>query len=116
MPIAAPRPCSHAGCRVLATAGGRCADHQREVWHKKPDAVKRLSGRRLQAMREAKFADNPLCAKCGQLPRTHREWELDHITPSSEGGSNDSENMQVLCIPCHDEKSQAESQRARRRA
>lgn len=112
MPIAAPRPCSHTGCRVLATAGGRCADHQREVWIKRPAETKRIGGRKRKALRAALFAREPLCAEC----RVVLAEERDHIVPLGEGGKEDDSNTQGLCIPCHEVKSAAERLRARRRA
>ena len=30
--------------------------------------------------------------------------ELDHKTPLERGGTNDLQNLQVLCLPCHDGK------------
>ena len=27
--------------------------------------------------------------------------ELDHIVPLHKGGSNDQDNLQALCVPCH---------------
>ena len=116
MPIAAPRPCGHTGCRVLAVAGGRCADHQREAWRKKPVATKRITGRKLQAMRAALFAANPLCVECAQLGRVTLATQRDHIVPLGEGGADDADNVQGLCNECHEGKSLAEALRARRRA
>ncbi len=116
MPIAAPRPCSHTGCRALASAGGRCADHQREAWRKKPVATKRVTGRRLQAMRAALFRDNPLCVECTKLGRVTLATQRDHIVSLGEGGADDADNVQGLCEPCHEGKSLAEALRARRRS
>ena len=31
-------------------------------------------------------------------------WEADHIDGLAEGGEDDSDNCQTLCIPCHTEK------------
>ena len=40
--------------------------------------------------------------------------ELDHIEPLHRGGSNEFENLQLLCIECHKAKSAKErSERAR---
>ena len=36
--------------------------------------------------------------------------ECDHIIPFANGGTNDPENLQMLCIPCHKEKSAAEKE------
>lgn len=43
--------------------------------------------------------------------------ELDHITPLHRGGSNDCENLQLLCTDCHKTKTISERiERARRAA
>ena len=34
--------------------------------------------------------------------------ELDHIIPLHRGGSNESENLQLLCVDCHRAKTAAE--------
>lgn len=48
-------------------------------------------------------AQNWRCAACNcSLDETA---ELDHIKPLHEGGSNDRENAQLLCTPCHKRKS-----------
>lgn len=48
------------------------------------------------------------CATCGQqVPRL----SLDHVTPISEGGLHDLSNIQWLCRPCHQVKSNAERRR-----
>ena len=40
-----------------------------------------------------------------QLARQSGVFELDHKVPISRGGSNQESNLQVLCLPCHDGKS-----------
>jgi len=42
------------------------------------------------------------CAACGSAGE---RLELDHIIPLSRGGSNEDENVQLLCRPCNAEKS-----------
>lgn len=37
----------------------------------------------------------------------------DHIKPLAEGGTDDHDNIQALCIPCHDAKTVQESARGR---
>jgi len=44
-----------------------------------------------------------LCKK--ELKKT---FDIDHIIPLAEGGTNDEINLQVLCKPCHFEKTQIE--------
>lgn len=47
------------------------------------------------------------CAKCNVSER-EAALELDHTHPLHLGGTNDSENLQLLCCPCHRRKSSAE--------
>ena len=116
MPIAAPRPCSHPGCGALVRDGsGRCARHPKPAWAKKVTETKRIGGRQRQALRAALWAADPHCAHCLRLVDLGGEWERDHIVPLMDGGSEEVSNTQVLCIPCHEIKSEAERLRAQRR-
>ena len=117
MPNAAARPCSHPGCGALVRDGsGRCEKHPKPQWEKKPTETKRIGGRRRQALRAALFAADPLCAECQRQGRVTLAAERDHIVPLAEGGTEDASNTQGLCVPCHEKKSEAERQRAQRRA
>jgi len=58
---------------------GITSDVQKEVW-------KRDGGR---------------CVKCGSDKKLH----FDHIIPFSKGGSNDADNIQILCSKCNIKKS-----------
>lgn len=100
---------------MLAVNAGRCDDHQREPWKKRPDITKRITGRRLQAMREALFARSPLCMACEKAGRVTAATQRDHIVPLGEGGLDDDSNVQALCGLCHEEKSLQEALRGRRR-
>lgn len=115
MPKAAPRPCSYQACRTLVSDGsGRCSKHPRAAWVK-VNPVKRITGRRLQAMRAKLFSSAPLCAECERQGRVTAATQRDHVIPLFEGGLDDESNEQGLCNDCHDVKSQAEAQRARRK-
>ena len=116
MPQAAPRPCSAPGCKALSHDGtGRCATHPRPVWEKSAKATKRITGRKLQALRAALFRADPLCAECKRQGRVRLATQRDHITPLAEGGLDDESNVQGLCGECHEGKSLNESLRGRRR-
>ena len=39
-----------------------------------------------------------------------RKFEIDHIIPVACGGTNDDDNLQVLCKPCHKNKTQSEKE------
>lgn len=115
MPAAAPRPCTKPGCGVLVRDGsGRCQAHQREAWGKKPTAAKRITGRKLQALRADLFRRQPLCVQCKERGLVVLATQRDHIVPLSEGGEDTEDNVQGLCAPCHDGKSLAERLRAQR--
>ena len=81
----------------------------------KPVATKRITGRKLQAMRASLFQRNPLCVECQRLGRVTLATQRDHIVPLAEGGMDDEGNEQGLCYACHDVKSAAESLRGRMR-
>src|SRR3989304_2850493 len=113
MPQAAPKPCTAPGCGVLVRDGGnRCSAHQRGAGTRKAAATKRVTGRKLQAMRAALFQSSPLCVQCEAAGRVVLATQRDHIKPLAEGGTDDSDNTQALCHACHEAKSKTESARA----
>lgn len=72
----------------------------------------RIRGRRLQRIRRAHFAKQPLCVACQGKGIVRLAAELDHITPLHKGGkdfdADQGQNRQGLCAPCHKAKSAAE--------
>lgn len=62
----------------------------------------RLSGRKLQEARLRIWLRDPHCAMCGKLVdlayKSQRPFELDHKKAVSKDGSNDDDNLQVLCV------------------
>jgi 5-methylcytosine-specific restriction protein A len=50
--------------------------------------------------------DEYTCQACGVITS---QLEVDHIINRARGGSDDEENLQALCIPCHKLKTAAES-------
>ena len=95
---------------------GRCPKHPKQLWAKKPDAPKRITGRKLQRLRAELFARDPLCAECKRQGRVKLATQRDHILSLEEGGADDDSNVQGLCHDCHDAKSKAERQRGVQRA
>lgn len=87
----------------------------RKAWARpagQPDRRKR--GRAGQRDRAQVIAEEPLCRLCLAKGVTSASTVVDHIKPLSEGGSDQRENKQGLCSPCHDAKSAAERVKARR--
>ncbi|HEY8604713.1 HNH endonuclease signature motif containing protein [Tsuneonella suprasediminis] len=55
----------------------------------------------------------PLCRACRKEGRATVATTVDHITPKHKGGTDDEENLQSLCDPCHKAKTAAEGQASR---
>jgi 5-methylcytosine-specific restriction protein A len=51
---------------------------------------------------------DPHCQACRALVDYPWGFELDHTVPLHQGGPDTEENSQVLCIPCHRDKTRAE--------
>jgi 5-methylcytosine-specific restriction protein A len=78
-----------------------------------PDLRKR--GRAGQRDRAEVLREEPLCRACTAAGRVEPSTRVDHIKPLSDGGSDERENKQGLCEPCHDAKSKAERAAAAKR-
>ena len=48
--------------------------------------------------------DNHTCQACGATPQDGATLEIDHIQPFSKGGTDDPDNLQVLCRECNSGK------------
>lgn len=71
-----------------------------------PVAVDRIRGYELTKIRQRiGLRDLFTCQMCG---RVTADGEVDHVVPLAIGGSNDSANLQYLCVPCHRLKSERE--------
>ena len=57
-----------------------------------------------QDLRCEVLSNEPICRLCNRRLAT----EVDHIVGLRRGGSNDLNNLQPLCSPCHCEKTQKE--------
>ncbi len=55
--------------------------------------------------------DQWTCCGCG---RVTMDLQCDHIVNTAQGGTDDLNNLQSLCKPCHDIKSLAESKAGQR--
>lgn len=117
MPWQAPRPCTYPGCPNFAEVHGRCREHKRADdralsiqrrqdpndvgWFYSTARWKRLRNRFRKA--------NPLCEACKAKGITQAMDIVDHITPILDGGAPyDWSNLQSLCTPCHNSKSNKE--------
>lgn len=66
--------------------------------------TKRLRGRAGVEQRARRLAIEPLCRRCMAKGKWTVATRVDHILPLYKGGTDDDENCQSLCEPCHDAK------------
>lgn len=78
---------------------------KRNAWQRSPGQVSRLAGQAGMERRARVLARFPLCAQC----HTRRSTIADHIVNLAAGGDDSEANMQGLCKPCHDAKTQVEA-------
>lgn len=68
-----------------------------------------------QRVRTLVLAAEPLCRICSREGRVVVATVVDHIVPLADGGTDDTDNLQPLCKPCHDRKTLRESVAPRQR-
>jgi len=65
---------------------------------------RKVAGATLTARsKRIKARDGYRCQMCGAV-HIPEDMEVDHITPIFRGGSEDDDNLQSLCKPCHEDK------------
>ena len=114
----APRQCPAPGCDQLIRHTRYCPQHTKLNAFTSPDrpygAPSRTSTpqwRKIAA--QARTRDHNRCTQCGADGRT-TPLECDHITNAAAGGTDSLDNAQMLCISCHQRKTQAEAHAGRR--
>lgn len=108
MPKAAPRPCNSPGCGRL-TYESHCPEHKRQhhvsTWneyHAGRTRQERGYGRAWERKRITVLRrDGYLCQPCLARGLSVEATEVDHITAKSRGGTDDEDNLQAICAPCH---------------
>lgn len=95
--------CPEPGCPEL-TDGGRCERHKKTRERRRGSSAKRGYGAAHRAMRKRVLREEPICRICRRRPSSI----ADHIVPREAGGSDERENYQGACKPCHDAKTRRE--------
>jgi 5-methylcytosine-specific restriction protein A len=119
MPSRLPSQCNHPGCRTACRAK-YCDRHakQHPKWasatRPRGTTSERGYGTHWQKLRVYVLdRARGLCQPCEAQGRTVIATEVDHITPKSQGGSDDADNCQAICHACHRAKTLREASEAR---
>lgn len=59
--------------------------------------------------------DDYTCQRCGHHDPTGTTLHANHIINTKRGGTNDLDNGETLCIPCHKPETQREATQGRQR-
>ncbi|MGD1323524.1 HNH endonuclease [Pandoraea pnomenusa] len=115
MPSRPLRPCKHRGCGALVSGGNTyCEKHAHEQVKWKPDAERGNRHARgygaawVRRRAHILLRDCGLCQVCRRAGRVTIATEVDHIVPKSQGGTDDDDNLQAICSPCHKTKTGSE--------
>lgn len=104
--------------RRLQTLKPRVASVSTQTAKPLTTTSRRMTGRKLQSRRLTLWTQDPTCAKCKRIVLYPHGFELDHIVPLWEGGSDDVDNLQILCVwtdeqgekrGCHADKTATEA-------
>lgn len=103
------RPCAHTGCKNLVRDTRYCDDHSEQAKRydrERGSATARGYGKAWQYLRkEILLRDSYTCQHCGCFVGLRKgDAHVDHITSKERGGSDEPENLQVLCRSCHSAK------------
>jgi 5-methylcytosine-specific restriction protein A len=117
--VASPKPCAQPACSALVYDGsGWCEKHKR-VDGKFSDAHRGSRHQRGygsewdKQRRRVLERDNYLCQVCMKKGWISRARQVDHVLPKAFGGSDDDDNLQSICVPCHKAKTALEGNMGR---
>lgn len=115
---AAKKPCRKLGCPELVQSG-YCEKHAPEKSHNwqsdrfRGNRHDRGYGRAWEKIRKRIFKrDRGLCQPCLKRGYVTAAREVDHIKPKEQGGSDNDDNLQSICIPCHRKKTGSENKKS----
>ena len=105
MPYKSKKPCAFHGCREL-TANRYCDTHakqeaKRYTKYDRDSNTNKRYGRTWKQIRAAFLSAHPLCEICNHDGRLTPATVAHHKIKITDGGTNDWNNMMVLCQECH---------------
>jgi len=106
MPAAIPRACRKHGCgRTTTDRSGYCEAHRNEGWQQHQRGQSRHErgyGTSWDKLRPLILGrDKHLCQECARQGRITPATTVDHIKAKANGGTDDPDNLESLCWPCH---------------
>lgn len=117
MPRSAPLPCRYPGCATVIDTPGYCQLH-RTVKHRDYGRARRhfdaehsfYGSKAWRSLRAAVLQERPLCRCCQSAGLVVAATVVDHIQPIKAGGARfDWDNLQPLCVSCHNRKTASET-------
>ena len=113
MPNSAPKPCIQCGT-LVRDGTSRCAQHKTKAGSfadkRRGSRHERGYGTAWDRIRERILRrDCGICQPCARQGFVHVGTQVDHIVPKSRGGTDDDDNLQVICAAAHKAKTQAEA-------
>lgn len=84
-------------------------------WHKSSRQSRGYGAEWVKTRTRILIRDLYLCQPCLAKGRPTEATEVDHVKPKAKGGTDDDDNLQAICHPCHVEKTQAEAAEAQGR-
>jgi 5-methylcytosine-specific restriction protein A len=112
MPTLAPKPCCQ--CGVLVSDGTtRCEAHKARPGsfadRSRGTRQQRGYGAEWDRLRELVMQrDAGLCQPCRRHGILHLAHAVDHVVPKARGGTDEESNLQAICRPAHQAKTDAE--------
>ncbi len=110
MPPRAKRPCRHRGCALVTNDdSGYCdahkQDHASDGWQRYQQGKSRQErgyGRSWEIRRVLILQrDKYICQECRRKGIATRASTVDHVIAKAHGGTDDDDNLESLCWPCH---------------
>lgn len=114
MPISAPKPCGHPGCKALVRGAAYCDQHKPKRGTHGSAGQRRTGRQGIKDRERIKRRDYGLCQDCLDIGIIRAGTEVDHTIPLSLGGADSDENKRLLCTQCHKAKSARERRAAGR--
>jgi len=116
MPQSAPLPCRYPGCSNVVESPGYCPLHRTQK-HRDYGRARAYfdaehgfyRSKAWRSLRESVLKERPLCRRCESLGLIVAATVVDHIQPIKTGGARfDWNNLQPLCVSCHNRKTSSE--------